>query len=155
MNNKEKLYLAKTAFEFRDSLKSFARDNESQLPKAVAGAGGGFVGGAAGGALGGTAGLLYGALKKPDEEEDESRMGNALKLGLGGVGLGTMAGAGIGGYMGYNSDVAEVAGDQFKELMDQRRTRKDMVTDFSLYPEPFNTTDPVPTEKNDGISHGD
>ena len=158
MNNKEKLYLAKTAFEFRDSLKSFAEDNPRQVPKIITGLGGASIGGFSGGALGCAAGMLAGALKDPDEEKDESRLGNAAKWGLGGIGLGGLAGAGLGGYMGYNSTIGEIAGDKFKELQDRIRQEEDKLntmydvppnSDISIAPGP--TTMPADLEYNDFV----
>ena len=48
------------------------------------------------GLTGGLSGALYGALKDPDEEEEETRLGNAAKWGLGG--------AVVGGGLGYGAD---------------------------------------------------
>ena len=104
MNNKEKLYLVKIA----------EKDGTPGMPKGwsmkklMSGLGtgmGAFAGGAGGASLGLTGGLLYGALKDPDEEEEESRLGNAFKWGLGGTLLGGGVGAGLGALLGSKSKV--------------------------------------------------
>jgi hypothetical protein len=90
MNNKEKLYLAKQA-----------NLREWMSRRALYGAG-------LGAGTGGAAGALVGALQDPDEEEDESRLGNAAKWGLGGAAVGGVLGGGAGAQDGIMGGISQL-----------------------------------------------
>ena len=91
-------------------------------------------GGGAGAGISALLGALYGGIKKPDEEKDESRLGNAAKYGLGGAALGGVSGAGLAG-------IDELASKLYNaEISRQRIAEKSFRRDYANQEQLYDTT---------------
>ena len=150
MNNKEKLYLAKQARSPRNDMSIGASTSfqgsygEGRIPsippkdffEPPEDTTGNFrshmiAGGGAGAGIGTLLGALYGGLKKPDEEDDESRWGNAAKYGLGGAALGGVSGAGLAGIDRLASALWGAQRD--RELKASQSYQRDLANQEQLY----------------------